>query len=37
MEAEFNIKEDLVQKIAILAEKFSDELRSYIDVVIKLL
>ena len=36
-EADFNIKEDIVQKTALLAERFSKDLKWYSDVVIQLI
>ena len=36
-EADFTIKEDIVQKTALLAERFSKDLKSYIDVIIQLI
>jgi AP-2 complex subunit alpha len=35
--ADYNIKEDLVLKVAILAEKFGKDLTWYIDVVVQLI
>ena len=36
-EADFNIKEDIVQKTALLAERHSKDLKWYIDVIIQLI
>jgi len=36
-ENEFDLKEELVLKIAILAERYADNIRWYIDVIIKLI
>lgn len=36
-ESDLNFKEELVLKVAILAEKFASDLEWYIDVIIKLI